>query len=445
MHEPKMLSFTESATVELKETWTETVKKTLSAFANTQGGTIYFGINDEGKVLGLSPKECDKIIQAITHVAREGMRPTASDIVRCNIQTVGTKSIVAVHILEGSQSPYSVTIKEEGARIYVRQGSCSFEASPEEERALIRKSDPRTWEERPCANQKLTFKASQKFFDAINVSFTPKKYAILGVVDAVGFFTNLGFLLSDQCTFESRVGFFMGDNKGSASQGLLSFTGSILQQLKDVMATVYSKFGFTFAIQSFDLRADGTRAERAEYPQKAIREALVNAFVHQDFSVQAPTTVSIFSNRVEFLSVGGLPPGIAPESLKEGVSVCRNKHLAEIFMRLGLMERYGMGIPTIYASYQEEGLEPQIKVEGRVFKITLPKIENLPADISPNGVKICRYLRQHETSSRAQMQKDLSLSYSILQKELNLLIAHQLIERIGSGPSTRYRIAGKAA
>lgn len=109
-----------------------------------------------------------------------------------------------------------------------------------------------------------------------------------------------------------------------------------------------------------------------DYPEEALREALLNVLVHRDYAYGASAQISIFDDRIEFLSIGGLVKGITLSDIMLGTSVTRNERLANIFYRLTLIGAYGAGVPKILKSYKESIMQPKFEVTDNAFKITLP-------------------------------------------------------------------------
>lgn len=430
----------ESDTCEFKTCWTETAKKAISAFLNSSGGTIYFGVNDDGTVLGIPKDNVDKLLNTIAVVSRQGFQPAADSFIRTRVHEIEGKYIVVATILAGALPPYYATIKNEGTRAYIRRGPACFEITDEERRELIRRSDTRDWDCFPSSNQTLTFKDTQKIFKEQNVDFIKSKYPILGIIDSNGFYTNLGFLLSDQCNFETRIGFFNGLDKTVKDRDIISLSGSILEQVKQAMEILNGKLGFSGQIKNWNLASDGTRQEVPDYPFIALREALVNTFAHRDYSTGLQTFISVFSNRIEIFSYGGLPKGVLESQLEEGVSACRNEHLANLFFRLGLMERYGLGIPSMFAAYKPYGLRPEIKVDSNRILIVLPKLGINDFDPSTEQGRICIFLQQKGECSRSAIQSKMGWSVTKTTYLLNSLLDQKTIERVGTGRNTVYRL-----
>ena len=145
-------------------------------------------------------------------------------------------------------------------------------------------------------------------------------------------------------------------------------SGSILEQLEEAVDYIdrYNRTRAEFSgLDRIDIR---------DYPTEAIREALLNAVVHRDYSFSESTLVSIFEDRIEFVTIGGLVRGITLDDVKLGVSVLRNQYLANVFYRLKLIEAYGTGILKINECYEDYKVKPVIETTNNAFKITLPNI-----------------------------------------------------------------------
>ena len=178
-------------------------------------------------------------------------------------------------------------------------------------------------------------------------------------------YTNLAFLLSEQCTHMIKLAVFEGSKK-SVFKDRRELSGSLLEQMEEAFNYIdrYNRTRAEFSgLDRLDMR---------DYPPEAIREALLNAIVHRDYSFSGATLISIFEDRIEFVTIGGLVKGITLDDVKLGISVLRNQHLANIFYRLRLIEAYGTGILKINECYDDYDVKPLIETTGNAFKITLP-------------------------------------------------------------------------
>ena len=347
-------------------------------------------------------------------------------------------------MLEGRKPPYWVKDAPKDGRparcCYLRKGPRSYLAAEDELRNLFRKGDPTPCELRVSARQDLSFEAAAKYFERAGAALSAHEYGVLGLTNQAGLFTNLAYWLSDQCTAETRVGFFSGTDKASAIGGILTFSGSILEQCHRILMLLNDRFGFSAGLPTFDWRRDGSKQEVTAYPEAAIREALMHAFFQRDFSIPSPSTISCFSDRMEFLSLGGLRPEADLEILRLGASMPRNPKLAELLLRLSGLDKYDIGAPLMYSSYAPYGLAPKLQAFPRAFLIALPKISLLPGNWNGAEAQILEFLRRHGPAKRAAIQSLLGKSYGFVISTLNAMAGKGAIVRDGVGRSTKYRI-----
>jgi ATP-dependent DNA helicase RecG len=175
-----------------------------------------------------------------------------------------------------------------------------------------------------------------------------------------------------------------------------------------------------------------------------LREALLNSLVHRDYSFSSSTLISIFDDRIEFVSIGGLVKGITFDDIMLGVSITSNEGLADVFYRLKLIEAYGTGMPKIMDSYKVYGIKPQIEVTDHAFKITLPNVNqkivlaNKHYNFSRHEQIVLKLLQEKAYIVRKDAEKVLSLSQAMAVKILKGLTEKGVICSIGKGRNTKY-------
>lgn len=196
------------------------------------------------------------------------------------------------------------------------------------------------------------------------------------------------------------------------------------------------------------------RIDTRDYPEVAVREALLNTLVHRDYSFRASTLISIYDDRIEFVSIGGLLPGLELDDLMMGVSVCRNPHLANVFYRLQLIEAYGTGMKKIMGAYAYASVQPEIKTTNNAFKIILPnvngtpkaaetrkEIENAAAPaLNSNEGKVLQFLSEHPIITRKEAQAMLEVSQSTASRILKAMVDSGQIKQLGGSRTTRYEL-----
>lgn len=454
------MRFQETETVELKAIVQDDIKKEMIAFANCDGGTVYIGVADDGTILGV--ENADECALQISNMMRDAVKPDITMFIHYETINFDGKSVLAVAIQRGTNRPYYLAkkgLRPEG--VYVRQGYSSVPATDTAIRQMIKETDGDSFEEMRSINQSLTFEAAKKEFDLRKVAFGQPQMQALKLLSADGLYTNLGLLLSDQCPHTIKAAVFEGSDQ-SVFKDRREFSGSLLQQLNDVYDYI------DFHNQTHATFHKLLRIDTRDYPEAAVREALLNSLVHRDYSFRASTLISIYDNRIEFVSIGGLLPGLTLDDVMIGVSVCRNPHLANVFYRLQLIEAYGTGIQKIMNAYASAPVHPQITVTNNAFKITLPNINvseeandsaqeapdsttpitaptdsavSMDSDSYDSEKKVLHFLAAHHTITRKEAQTLLGMSQSTTGRILKEMVAHGRLVQLGTGRMTRYGLA----
>ncbi|WP_139651547.1 RNA-binding domain-containing protein [Raoultibacter phocaeensis] len=356
--------FSESDVIEFKREFSRTTLKTVVAFANTRGGIVYLGIEDDGEICGV--EDPDATMLAAANSIRSSIKPNTSMIVQCERMEMNGKHVVGIRVERGANRPYYMAdkgMRPEG--VYIRQGSASFMATEAEIVDMLKASQKDSFEARRCLHQALTFSETSKAFENQKLEFGDAQLRTLGFVDEDGQFTNLAWLLSDQCTCSIKLAHFFG-TKRITFKDRLETRGSLLAQFDQ--ACHFLAEHTHYKTRFVDMR----REDYDDYPPDAVREVLVNALVHQDFDSGAPPLVSVLEDRLETVSHGGLPASYSLSEFQMDVSVLRNPRLAHVFYRLGLIEAYGTGIARIFEAYERSETGPVFDITKHVFKVVLP-------------------------------------------------------------------------
>lgn len=439
----------ESDMVELKETYVDDIRKEIIAFANTSGGTIYIGVKDNGEVVGLD--DLDAVTLQIANVCRDAIKPDITLFLGYEPLLFEGKNVLAVHIQPGTSKPYYLSAKGlKPSGVYVRQGTSSAPASDEAIRRMIKETDGDRFEEARSVEQELTFVEAEKAFGSREIRFGPMQMKTLGMINEEGLYTNLALLLSDQCPHIIKAATFSGKDR-EEFQDRREFTGSLLKQLNEAYSYLDMRNQTKATFQGL------YRTDRRDYSERAIREALLNAIEHRDYSFMAPTLISVFPDRIEFVSYGGLAAGAQMEDILNGLSVCRNRNLANVFYRLELVEAYGTGLARIQRAYAGRDEQPRFQAGPNSFRVVLPNM-NIPdakrsndGEVSSTGPFVLRegsssaaeiamrYIKEHGEVTRSELEKHLGLSAPTAVRLLKKLKDSGQIITIGNGKNTRYK------
>ncbi len=433
------MTFQESETVELKAIVVEDIKKEIIAFANCEGGKLYIGVQDDGTVTGLD--DPDGASLQVSNMVRDAIKPDLTMFLHYETLTVDGKKIVAVDIQQGTERPYYIAkkgLRPEG--VYVRQGYSSVPVTNTAIRHMIKETDGDHFEEMRSLEQNLTFERARKEFADRNIKFGQAQMKTLGIMTQDGVYTNLGLLLSDQCVHTVKAAVFEGMNQ-SQFKDRKEFTGSLFRQMDDVYDFI------DFRNQTHSSYEKLRRIDRRDYPEVAVREALLNLLVHREYSFRASTFISIYTDRIEFTSIGGLVSGVTLKDVMMGISVCRNVKLANVFYRLELIEAYGTGIRKILDSYEGTGMTPQIETSDNAFKIILPNLnakteqkerDNRGSESRAAEDKVITLAKKQGAVTRKEVEILLGISQTTCGRLLKQMVGNGLIVQEGKGKTTHY-------
>lgn len=396
----------ESENIEYKSEYVDELYKEVMAFANSQGGIIYVGVDDNGNRIGVA--DVDATYTKITNSVRDALCPDITMFVKYTL----VENVIEIEVFEGTNKPYY--IKSKGLKpsgVYVRQGATSVPASAEQIRQMIKLSDGDVYEAERSLEQELTFNAAQKAFAEHKTPFNNDKYKSLGICRLNdGLYTNLGRIISDKCEYTTKVAVF-ADEANTVFKAHREFGGSVFTQIDDT-------FSYLMLCNQNKSEFSGvTRIDKWDYPEEAIREALLNAVVHRDYSFSGSIIINVNENSMEFISLGGLLQGLSPEDIKNGISQPRNHNLAEVFHRLNYIESYGTGIRRIYSLYADCAVQPKIDVTSNSFKITLPNMNKNGSvaaatekvTVTPQMQTVLDYLHEHGEMTENELMELLEI------------------------------------
>lgn len=411
----------EMSTLEFKREYTKDIKYTVVSFANSQGGVIKIGVDDQGNTVGLA--DIDGIMTQITNAIRDSIMP---DITMFTDYSTTKDNGITITVKEGTKKPYY--LKEKGMKpsgIYVRQGASSVPASWEQIRTMIKQTDGDKYEASRSFEQNLTFDYARDEFMRRGVPFEESNFISLGIMNLDRTYSNLGVLISDQCQHTIKAAVFNGIEK-KVFQDRREFGGSVLKQLNDVFEYLDLHNKTHASISGLH------RIDSRDYSELVVREALVNAIVHRDYSFSGSIIINLYDNKMELISLGGLVGGLTEHDIRFGISLTRNEKLAHIFYRLKHIETYGYGLPNIFGDYKTSREQPFIRISENAFVLILPNKNYVPGTDRVNEflnkpylavnhtVKILNYIEQNGSITREEAEQALDIkqsrAYQILRR-----------------------------
>ena len=444
------MAFYENETLEYKRQYTPDIKKEVVAFANTAGGTIYIGVDDNGTPVGV--QDPDAVVQQLTNALRDGIRPDVTMFTRIAIQDVGGCPVVAVTVSTGTRRPYYLTDK--GLRpsgVYLRQGASSAPASEDAIRRMIRLTDGDSFENGRSLIQELTFQTFAAEMQQRHLACGPAQYQTLGILATDGLYTNLGLLVSDQCQHSIKLAVFQGTDK-LLFKDRKEFGGSIFQQLNEAYQAIDFYNGTRASFEGL------LRKDERDYPMEAVREALLNAVVHRDYSFSGSISINLYQDRMELISLGGLVPGFSLEAALMGASQPRNGKLASLFYRMDLIEAYGTGLGKILNCYAGLPIQPSFESVEGAFRVVLPNIHaaltQKPAHAAEGGYEVIppeatgltaseqkalQAIQQAGQVSRRELESLLGVGTTRAVVLLKRLVELDKVQKTGNGKNTRYQ------
>lgn len=441
----------ESETLELKEKYTEALLRDIVAFLNTDGGEIYIGITDRGEIKGIPNEKMDDVQKKISDCITSQIEPNPQNEITVSSAIEGNKNIIRITVGKGFKPLYC--IKKYGFSskgCLVRIGTTCKEMSSVEIEYRY---------QRNFIDDDFILKAPSHYaplsFDMMKILLTSKGYHInqnafeanFSLLMKNGEYNLMAELLSDKNMVPLIFVKFRGSTKSSISQRSDYGDQSILlglQRLKDRLIAE------NICVTDTSVRP---RIDEYLYDIDCVNEALVNAIVHNDWTISEPL-VSFYSDRLEITSHGGIPQEITEKDFFNGVSHPRNSVLMRIFLKLGIVEHTGHGIPKIIEKYGKEAFD----IHDTYINVIIPFNEKVAETMSygkndgkNDGKNLSDELNENEKRILLELINNPSIPYDTLVIELGIsrrtvsrvfvsLVEKGYIERIGTNKKGYWKV-----
>ena len=413
----------ETKKLEFKSDITNTFLKTVSAFANYEGGQIKFGVADDGKVIGLKNpvQSCLDIENKINDTIRP--QPQYELVVQESDKTV----ILTVEA--GRNKPYTYKSKA-----YRRNDTATIEVDELELTRLILQGKNINYEELPADNQELSFKILEKRAkQEIGIkSLNKDVLKTLNLYSDSDGYKQAAALLADENEFPGIDIARFGESISIILKCVTFEHESVLEELEKAVR-IYRDYYQYEEIQGIE------RKKVEKIPEEAFRETIANALIHRTWDVNAQIRVMMFDDRIEISSPGGLPTGISEEEyLKGNVSILRNPILGNVFYRLHIVEILGTGIVRIQEAYKYSDKKPVFEIFDNSINVILPVIGN--ADLTEDEKVVYEVLSKTMPKSISEITDMTPFGKSKVTTLLKSLARKNYVSVTGNGRGTKYKL-----
>ena len=444
-----MKKYEESETVELKKSLSQFDKglKAICAFLNHKGGKVYFGVGDNGEVIGLqvSDRSLRKVSQQIHFRIKPEIAPEVKQV----------ESIIEVKVKEGNNKPYFLN-----GIAYKRIGTENRIIPPDELKRMIIEQKKTKWDEEICEE------AAIEDIDISKVKWFLEKRQIIRGKNKYGgmswhqLLMNLGAISKNLKPTNAGILIF-----GNSPQKFIDvsevrcarFKGNAMKEFIDSIDLKGSIFEMAESAMKFIERNIRTASRvvgimsqyKREYPLDALREAIINALIHRDYMLNSNVRIAIFDDRIEIISPGGLMPGLTIDKL-EGTHELRNKKLAKYFYEIGEIEKWGSGIIKMNMLMKQYGLNKPKYESNHQFKVIfygpcedildLIKKPSEIIEMNERQKKALDYIKKDGSITNRRFRNLFSVTDRTALRDLDDLVTKNILKRVGKRRAARYEL-----
>lgn len=359
---------TETNRIEYKQQLTDSLEKEVIAFLNyKEGGAIYIGINKQGVPVGVPDSDGDQL--KIKDRLKHNIAPSCMGLFDVVSEKSNGLDIIKIVVASGSEKPYFIKkfgMTEKGS--FMRIGTAAEPMPQKLIDELFAKRIRNSISKIKSNRQDLTFEQLKIYYEAKGSNLNDKFTQNLELLNEDGFLNYVGYLLADHNGTSIKVAKYKGLNRVNLVENNEYGYCSLVKATKQVLDKLELENKTTTKITSKE------RENQRLWNAIALREAVINAIIHNDYTNEVPPKFEIFDDRIEITSAGGLPDALNQEEFFEGVSIPRNKELMRVFRDLDMVEQLGSGVPRILESYPKECF----KFSENFLRMTFPveQVEN---------------------------------------------------------------------
>jgi len=343
---------------------------TVVAFLNTLGGTLIYGIDDDGAVVGVN--DPDEVQKKITNRILNNIKPNTLGLVDVYTEQRKDKTIIGINVSSGLDTPYYLTkVGRVPKGVYQRFGSTSRQVPEEQIDRMMRRRHINSLTATPSPKQDLTFKYMRAVYADTEIDFNENYMKTLEFFTPDGKYNLLAYLFADENNVSVSLGKWWGMDKGDLRENEEYGRCSIIRAMQKII----DKFDLENVTQARKV-AMKPREEKKLVDKWSLNEVIKNAFAHNDYSNLDAPKFEIYSDKFEILSYGGLVSGLSKEEFFTGVSRPRSKEIMKIFQDLNFVDYRGSGVPKIVKKYGRE----IFNISENVIRTYLPFDRSLDED-----------------------------------------------------------------
>ena len=412
----------ETRTLEYKSDLTNSFLKTVSAFSNFGAGKILFGVADDGTIIGMEAP--DQKCLDIENKINDTISPKPEYSLSIN----RLNNVITLEVKEGKYKPYLYK-----GKAYRRSDTASVEVDQIELKRLTLEGNNLYFESLASDDDDMTFsELEHKLIEKLGITaLSDDTLRTLGLYTKDNKLNNAASLLSDANSFPGIDAARFGVSIDEILDRESFVNISVLAQY-DKAIMVYRRYYQYEQIKGAD------RIVIEKIPEKAFREAIANALVHRTWDINANIRISMFDDRMEISSPGGLPSGISEdEYLNSSISTLRNPILGNVFFRLHYIEMFGTGIKRIIESYENCQIKPQFKIKDNSITVVLPTLSST-ASVTSDGRKVLDLLNGGIRYSSSEIATKMNWSKDKTIRVMNVLVESGYAVKYGTGRSTKY-------
>lgn len=426
-----MLDVIEDVRNEFKIKLTDKFEEEVISFLNTNGGNIYIGINDKGDIVGINGN-IDLLQRTIKDRIKDNIIPSTLGLYDVIVSEKYNKKYIKVIIARGNERPYY--LKGMGMTpdsCFIRVGSSIQSMSNEMINNEFSKRTRNSLKNIVSPKQDLTFSQLKIYYEEKGFSINNNFLKQLNLYTDDGKYNYNAYLLADNNSISIRFGKYDGtnsvnliENEDFGNCSIIKATKNILNKL-EIENKTFTKIEYP------------ERKEIKMYDYIAVREAVVNAIVHNDWSNEYSPKFEIFSDRLVISSNGGIQDNTTKEEFLEGFSLPKNKELMKVFNDLDLVEQMGTGIIRILQSYNKDSFEFFPNFIRVTFPFNENKFKTNTKEIKNNNLteiqnSIIGLMLDSPTITQETLARLLDVNIRTIQRNIKTLIDVGLIERIGA-------------